>query len=74
MLEPTIARNFTRSRSGTLRVGRLLEDPPLELQQRQLPVDVEVRAIEVGSRLAGTIVDFGHGRPRRWKDRSPGRV
>src|SRR5262249_54985275 len=43
--------------SGVL---RLLEDALLELQERELAVDVELGRVEIGGRLARSIVDLGH--------------
>ena len=53
-----IVRNLTRSSSGTRVVLRLRQHAPVELEQRELAVDVELRRLER---------DFVHGRSTRHK-------
>ena len=63
MFEPKIDRNRTRSSSGTDGSSASSSTRALELEQRQLAIDVELRAVEVGRGLLGSVVDFRHEDP-----------
>ncbi len=65
--EATIARNFSRSTSGTVGVARLVEHALVELEPRQLAVDEQlgVRRIVDDRRLDGRLASArdGHAAP-----------
>ena len=46
-LDETIARNFSRSSSGTVRVLGELQHPVVELHPRELAVEVEAGILEI---------------------------